>query len=955
MLPAWFARTRWFTLALLATAAATAPAATPSSAAPIAAPLSLWPQAQSDLPADPAVRFGTLANGLRYAITRNATPPGQVSMRLRMGTGSLQEADPQQGLAHFLEHMAFRGSAQVPDGEVKISLERLGLKFGPDTNAFTAQTQTVYMFDLPRNDATSLDTGLKLLREVGGALSLEARTFDTERGVVLSEARLNDNPSFHMARAQQGFLLQGQMAGARMPIGKTDILQSAPVTLVRDYYRAYYRPERAALIIAGDVEPSDIENRIKAHFEDWRNLEPAGPEPDLGTPISRGATAQVFSELGAPSTSSLSWLAPYDASPDTLAREQRDLVELVGLSVVNRRLQAAAAAADRKFTSAAVYRQNLANSARIAQLSVRHEAGLWRQALQAAEELRRQAVEQGVQQSEVDREVSELRTELQAAVSGAATRPTPQLANALVEAFDHADVYTSPAEDLAIADATFKGLTAATVNQALRAAFHGNGPLAFVSSPQPIDGGDATVLAALHAAEDSRVTAAAAIESTPWPYGEFGQRGLIASQRRLADLDVTLVRFANGVRLNVKPTKFSADQIQVAVRVGSGRAELPSRSKSMVWAANAGGVVIGGLGKLDYQTLQRVLVGKVVTNNFQVGDDALVFTGQTRPADLAAQLQLLTAYVVDPGWRRESFEQLRSGVLPRLAQIAAIPMATFQVQIPGLLHDGDERWAFPTTAEVRAARADDLKLTLAPQLANGPIEVTIVGDVSVAQAEAAVAATFGALPARTAARIAGKAGATHFPAANTAPLVLAHQGGDDQGVAAIAWPTTDALANLRLVAARSLLADLMQQRLFEELRQRDGAVYTPQVVAQSSTAFPGYGSILAFADVPPAKAPLFFDAIARICASLRATPVSADEFERARNPTVAKLKQARDSNDYWLATLSAVQSEPRFAELAREALPNLQSITPAEVQAAAKAYLLDATQWQLLVRKAAAP
>jgi len=731
-----------------------------------------WPQAHSDLKADPAVRFGVLSNGMRYAIMKNATPTGQVSLRLRMATGSLQELDDQQGLAHFLEHMAFRGSSHVPDGAVKTTLERLGLKFGPDTNAFTAQTQTVYMFDLPRGDPDSLDTGLMLLREVCSELALDAKSFDTERGVVLSEARLNDNPGFHMARAQQEFLLQGQIAAVRMPIGRIPILEQAPVELLKSYYQAYYRPERATLIVTGDMDPADVEARIRARFAAWQNPAQPGNEPDLGVPRPRAAAVQTFVEAGAPSASSISWVAPYDTAPDRVARERRDLIEMVGLAVINRRLQDAAAAADRSFTSAAVFRQNSVHSAKIASLVVRHAAGGWRRALLAADAIRRQAVEQGVQQAEVDREVRDIRTSLEADADGAATRPTPQLANALVDALEHDAVYTSPAQDLVLGLAILKDLDAATVNAALHAAFQGNGPLAFVSSPQPIEGGDAAVLAALQEAESARLGKAAVVAQAAWPYGDFGPAGTVVERRQLEDLGVTLVSFANGVRANIKPTKFSADQVRLTVRAGNGRLALNRDAHGVIWAANGGAVIMGGLGRIDYQTVQRVLSGKVLTATFQIGDDALLFGGQTRPADLLTQLQLLAAYVTDPGWRPESFEQLRSTMLPQLAQIAVTPMSLFQASLSGLLHDRDPRWTFPTAAEVQAASAAGLKAALAPALADGPLEVTLVGDLTVDEGIAAVAATFGALPPRAAVKLRPKPGDVRLPAAQIALMML---------------------------------------------------------------------------------------------------------------------------------------------------------------------------------------
>ena len=131
-----------------------------------------WPQAVSDVAPDPRVRFGVLENGLRYAIQKNATPPGQAALRLWFDAGSLNETDEQQGLANFLEHMAFNGSKNVPEGEMIKILERHGLSFGADTNASTNFSETTYQLDLPKSDDATVDTSLMLLREAAGELTI---------------------------------------------------------------------------------------------------------------------------------------------------------------------------------------------------------------------------------------------------------------------------------------------------------------------------------------------------------------------------------------------------------------------------------------------------------------------------------------------------------------------------------------------------------------------------------------------------------------------------------------------------------------------------------------------------------------------------------------------------------------------------------------------------------------
>lgn len=942
---------------LLATCLAAALSLAPPLAVRAAAPPApAWPQASSDLAPDPAVRFGALPNGMRYAILKNATPAGQVSLRLRIGAGSLEEKADQQGLAHFLEHMAFRGSKRVADGDVKKTLERLGLKFGPDTNAYTAFTQTVYMFDLPRNDAESLDTGLMLLREVGDGLTLDAAAFDSERGVVLSEARLRDTPAMHMTDSQQAFVFKDQLVAQRMPIGKVAIIEHAPVSKVREYYRDWYRPDNTTLIVVGDIDLDAIEAKLKQQFSSWRAAGTAPRAPNYGAVIQRGPQARAFFETGAPTLLSLDWVTPFDNSADTAAREQKELIEQIGLTALNRRLQAAAATASRTFTGAGLYRANLYHSGKITTLLVQHEPGKWLLALNQAERLRRQALAQGLDQSEVDREIADFSSGFENAAAGAATRTTPQLANSLLQSVDDNGVFTSPAQDLAFVRGIFANLQADSVNAALRGVFIGNGPLLFSSSPDGIAGGDSTLADALTLTESSALPEAAKVSDIAWPYTDFGAAGKVLEMRGNQALDTTLVRFANGVRLNVHATSFRKDQILVSVRVGDGRLALPKERPSLLWAVNSGAVVRGGLGKMDFQTQLRVLSGKIYGDNIQIGDDALYLSGQTRPVDLGTQLQVLAAYVSDPGLREEALTQIQSGFLPQLAQINSVPMNLFQVQLASYLHNGDERWAFPTSAEVQSASIDALKQLVQPALASGPIEITIVGDTSVDAAIELVARTFGALPDRSSApKLKAAKSEVVFPAASKSPVVLEHQGGADQGLAAVAWPTTDAFADLKANAARQLLADILQQRLFETLRLKDGKSYSTPAQSQSSPVFPGYGTLVAYADIPPAASQLFFDAERLISSELRSKPVSADEIERARAPAVANLTKARQTNEYWVAILSGIQSEPRLEQLATQTLDNLRNVSIKDVQQAAATWLRDDTRWEMIVRPAAKP
>ena len=273
-------------------------------------PANVWPQTYADLPPDPAMRFGTLPNGLRYVIMKNATPSGQASLRLRFAAGSMDESDAEQGLAHLLEHMAFDGSTHVANGEMIKILERHGLAFGADTNASTSWEETLYKLDLPKADEDTLDTSLMLLREVASELTLAQDAIDKERGVVLSEERLRDTPGYRVAKASLELGLQGQLAARRFPIGQVEAVRNATRDQLLDIYTRYYRPERAVLVAVGDFDPDAIEAKIKARFGDWTPKVPPGPEPDRGIPLQRAATTRLVVEPGAPEVVEMNWISP---------------------------------------------------------------------------------------------------------------------------------------------------------------------------------------------------------------------------------------------------------------------------------------------------------------------------------------------------------------------------------------------------------------------------------------------------------------------------------------------------------------------------------------------------------------------------------------------------------------------------------------------------------------------
>ena len=313
-------------------------------------------------------------------------------------------------------------------------------------------------------------------------------------------------------------------------------------------------------------------------------------------------------------------------------------------------------------------------------------------------------------------------------------------------------------------------------------------------------------------------------------------------------------------------------------------------------------------------------------------------------------MQVLAAYVTEPGWRQEAFDRIVNYGATLHDQYEATDAGVLRRDLAGLLHNGDRRWTFPSREEIASAKLDTLKAAIAPSLARDPIEIAIVGDTTVEKAIAAVAATFGALPKRAelAGPVVGK-GVT-FPAPVAAPIVRTHGGRADQAIAYLAWPTDDFYADMRRSRAAQVMVDILKLRLTEELREKQGATYSPSVGFSASQTWTGYGYLAASEEAPPALMDGFFRDVLKIAADLRDTPVTADELARAKTPRLDALEKSRATNEYWLGQLSGAQTDPRQLDAVRSVTAQVEAVTAADIQAVAQRYLRDDKAWKLVIR-----
>ena len=900
-----------------------------------------FPHEVSDLAPDPAVRYGRLDNGMRYAIMENTTPPQQAAVRLRFDTGSLNETEPQQGLAHFLEHMAFNGSTNVPEGEMVQLLERYGLAFGPDTNAFTSFDQTVYQLDLPEVGEDILDTALFIMRETASELLLDAEAIDRERGVIKSEERFRNSPGLRRIRDLWSFVFPDARFPDRFPIGTLEVIDSAPRDEFVDYYQKWYTPDRAFLTVVGDIDADVIEAKIEDQFGDWQaadGVDRTEASPGQDSPASE-TEADIFVDPDVTTTITMAATSPVEKKIDSAQARREAVIEDLAFRIFDRRLAKITRTVDAPFFQAFSSSSNFYDAAELVSLNVFAEPERWDAALSAAEQELRRALEFGFTEAELAEQLANYRTSLKTAADGAATRQSTTIADRLAQAINGDMVFSHPSSALERFDALAETLTVAQVTEAFRDTW-GDTPLRLhVSLPEEPAGGADRVLEVYNASTEIAVEAPQDAGVLAFAYEDFGTPGEIVEREEVAGLDVVRLRFENNVWLNFKQTDFEDETVRVRLRFGGGQLEQPAGQPGLDVLMDVA-FADGGLEAHSRDELQSIFAGRDVTFNISSGFDAFVGSAATNRDDLRAQLAVWAAFMTAPGFREEGkaqYDQLVNTVYPT---IDASPQGVQSIEVPKLIRGGDERFGLPSQEALASRSFDELRAFLEVPSASGFVEVTIVGDITEEAAIEAVATTIGSLPERAASRPGFEDQRNvSFPVDKLGTIdTLRHDGEPNRALALIYWPGVDNF-DREVSSGVRLMEGVMGLKLIERIREELGATYSPSSNVYFDDVNPGYGYISVSLDLEPGDVDDLFSVVFEIAEEMRSGDITEDERSRALQPILEQIEEQVENNGYWLGLLDEATSSPNDLQEHLRRAENFQAVTVDDLVALSNTYL----------------
>ncbi|WP_235901089.1 M16 family metallopeptidase [Pontixanthobacter aquaemixtae] len=915
-----------------------------------------WIYEGSDVPQDKEWLWGAMDNGLRYAVRENGVPPGQVSIRIRIDAGSMHEREDELGFAHLLEHLSFRESTYLKQGEAIPTWQRLGASFGSDTNAETSPTHTAYKLDLPNATPAKIEESIKLLSGMMRAPVLSKENLAAEVPIVLAEKRERGGPGYRVAEATRSTLFKGQLLGSRLPIGTEETLLGATPEAMQAFQERWYRPENAVVVIAGDADPMFFAAMIEKYFGDWQGKGPLTPAPAFGDPVAPEGVdpdnpvgeVAVLVEPDLPRTFAYAYLRPWRKVDDTVEYNEGRLADLLATAIIQRRLEARARVGG-SFLYASVEQDKISRSTDATFVSFAPLTEDWGAALTDVRAIIADAVTTPPTQEEIDREAAQYDAVFVNLVEQRSVMAGSSLADEVVDAVDIREAVAAPETFLQVFRGMKNKVTPQEILQRTQQLFKGDVIRATYVTPAIGEASDNAVQTALRSEVTANTGARLAAKSISFDELEpVGEPGTIVSQRPLGVLGVERIEFANGTRALLASNDYEPGRVAVRMHFGAGKRAFEQDEAAYI-ALGEMALVGSGQGVLGQEELDRITTGRVIGFNFEINDATFVFSSQTRGPDLDDQLYLFANKLSDPAWDPNPVIRSKAAQLLAYDGMATSPGGVLQRDLEFLITAMDGRFKTPSVEDLNAATPEGFREVWAPILEQGDVEILIFGDFDQQKTVETLRRTIGAIPTRKPIAPEALARVPAFPESGNETVVRTHRGDANQAAAVIAWPTGGGVAELRQSRQLEILASIFDNRLVEAMRERAGASYSPQVGTHWPIDLSSGGRITAIAQLKPEDVPVFFTEADAIAKDLAANPPTAEELERATEPLKQLIRRAMSGNLFWLYQIEGSSTDPRRLLYLQTLQADYSETTPERMQALAQRYFGAREGWQMAI------
>ncbi|MCF8224032.1 MAG: insulinase family protein [Bacteroidales bacterium] len=645
------------------------------------------------VPVDPEIRRGTLENGLTYYIRHNNEPENRASFYIIQNVGALLENDDQNGLAHFLEHMAFNGSGNFPVKENGIisTLEKHGVAFGRNINAFTAFNQTVYnISDVPVKNPGLVDTCLMILNDWSNYLLLTEEEIDAERGVITEEWRTRRNASFRMTWQFLPVLLKESKYAERDIIGDLDIIKNFDYNTIRDFYHDWYRTDLQAIAVVGNIDPDEIETKIKQRFSEIPAVENAKERPFFEVPEHKEmryilATDKEASQHSVSLYIKHKAIKPSEKNEDYLRKQYiRTLFNSMMSTRINELLQKG----DPPFISGSVRYSSLVRGYDALSISASFKKGEGENAFEAiykeAEKVRRYGFATG----ELKRAKAEMLSDWENYYKEKDKIDNDTWARNIQQHFLVNEPLASVDYEYEKVKGTVPGISLEEVSEKAKEWMTDSNRVLYVQGPE---GEDAYLSAEqakeiISSVENSEIEAYEDVETSESLVGYLPEKGTISSTKQLEDFGAVEWTLDNGVKVIYKNADYEKDEVSVQAYSLGGTSLVEDSYIPEAYLLSTLAMTYGA-GDYDNITLQKMLSGKKASLGVSLGKVTENINGSSTPADFETLMQLLYLRLEKPRFDEEAHKAITSRFAAMLQTMNNNPQKVMQDSLTLILSD----------------------------------------------------------------------------------------------------------------------------------------------------------------------------------------------------------------------------------------------------------------------------
>lgn len=864
--------------------------------------------AQADLsqkaPLDPTLRYGVLDNGMTYYIKHNQEPKERASFYIIQNVGALLENDEQNGLAHFLEHMAFNGTKNFPGKGILNTLEKHGVAFGRNINAYTAFNETVYnLSDVPIKREGLLDTCLLILHDWSDYLLLQEDEIDLERGVITEEWRTRRNSSFRMRQQWFPVLFKGSMWAVRDIIGDTTVIRYHDPEVLRKFYHDWYRTDLQAIAMVGDFDVDEVERKVIERFSHIKAIENAAERPKFTIPHH----TETYYALATDDEATQSNVNIYivhdnkDGEEKTLLDIRESYLKSLYNAITSMRIQELLQKGTPPFVSGSTGMGGLVRGYDVYSIGATANTNEEGKALEAimieTERLKRY----GITESELERAKTNFLTRLESQYKEKDKIRNDRFASEYAEHYLTKQPAPGIEFEYEFANQVIPGITATEISARLPLWIKNDNRTIVITGPtdaQHLTENEAKAIIAKVEAMDIEPYVDVAAGSSL--ISEELKGSAIISEKKIEGYDAVEWTLANNAKVIYRYADYEKDNVSIMAysKGGSslwGNEYIPALEMAPTF------ISAYGVGEFDAITLQKMLTGKKVSLSPSLGELTEGFSGSSTPKDFETLMQLVYLYFEKPRFDEEAHNALMSRYIAYVSNMEKDPRKIMQDSLSFIFSNYHPRVRAMNTDFLKEIKFSDIQKIYEDRVQDaGDFTFFIVGSIDIETAKDMAQKYLGSLTD-------SKREETWVDHKIDAPK------GKTDKIIPIALTTPKANVNVRYVGdveyniknilSMSVLKGILNLRYTETVREDEGGTYGVSVGTSLSQYPTPKGNVHISFDTDPKRADHLKSIIYREIDKIVAEGPTETDFSKTILNLLKDREQARNHNNFWMSSL----------------------------------------------------